>query len=168
MTIATRIRTRLSSDINELVDVAARVHAVDRYPVYLPDGDFHRFLTHPTPLAAWVAEDDGRIVGHVATNSHSHRAVMEVVGAAGIDGDIGVVARLLVDPPARRRGLGAALLEQARGHIVSLGRTPVLDVVASSSPAVSLYRDAGWRKIGETSLVLAGEAITELVLRGPV
>jgi hypothetical protein len=30
--------------------------------MYLPERNFHRFLTLPSPLAAWVAEDDGRIV----------------------------------------------------------------------------------------------------------
>jgi GNAT superfamily N-acetyltransferase len=168
MSVMGRIRPRIASDMNELVQMAARVHALDGYPAYLPERDFLRFLTQPDPLAAWVAEDDGRIVGHIATNSHSHRAVIEVVRRAGIDGDIGVVARLLVDPGSRRRRVGAALLEQARGHIVSLGRIPVLDVVASAAPAVSLYRDAGWREIGEASLVLPGQVITELVFEGPV
>jgi ribosomal protein S18 acetylase RimI-like enzyme len=167
MTVMSRIRPRSSSDLNELVDVAARVHAVDGYPAYLPGRDFYRFLTDPGPLAAWVAEDDGRIVGHIAVNSHSHRAVMEVVRRAGIPGRVGVVARLLVDPGVRRQGVGAALLEQAREHIVCLGRIPVLDVVASATPAVSLYQDAGWRKIGEALFVVPGHAITELIFAAP-
>jgi hypothetical protein len=51
------VRPRRSSDLDELVELAARVRAMDDYPLYLPDNDFGRFLTEPNPLAAWVAED---------------------------------------------------------------------------------------------------------------
>jgi GNAT superfamily N-acetyltransferase len=141
------IRPRSPGDMADLVELAAAVRAVDNYPVYLPDDDLARFLTHPTPLAAWVAEFAGRLVGHVATNSSSNQPVMDVIRAAGISAEIGVVARLLVDPGLRRTGIATQLLEQARLSIASLGRMPVLDVVASS-PSVALYRRAGWRELG--------------------
>ena len=54
------IRTRTPHDMDDLVELATTVRAVDDYPVYLPDGDLVRFLTRPTPLAAWVAEAAGR------------------------------------------------------------------------------------------------------------
>ena len=135
--------------------------------MYLPEGGLRRFLTDPDPLAAWVAEDGGRIVGHVATNSHSHRAVMDLVRTAGIDRQVGVIARLLVDPDRRRQGIGAKLLDKARSHIVSLGLAPVLDVVADSSPAVSLYRSTGWTEIGEVTFNAPGKTTSELIFLAP-
>jgi ribosomal protein S18 acetylase RimI-like enzyme len=157
------IRPRTSSDLNELVDLATLVKEADDYPVHLPNGDLRRFLAEPTPLSAWIAENDERIVGHVVVNSGSHAAVMDAVRAAGIDGGVGVVARLLVDPSARRSGIASELLHTATERIVSLGLTPVLDVVASAAPAVSLYKRAGWKQIGTASLDVPGRSIPELV-----
>ena len=161
------VRLRTSSDMDELVDLASHVRAVDGYPVYLPEGGLRRFLIDPDPLVAWVAEDGGRIVGHVATNSHSHRSVMDLVRTAGIDRQVGVIARLLVDPGVRRHGIGAKLLDTARSHIVSMGLAPVLDVVAGFSPAVSLYRSSGWMEIGEVTFEVPGQKISELVFLAP-
>ena len=163
------VRLRTSSDMNELVDWQGAYGQWMVNPLYLPEGGLRRFLTYPSPLAAWVAEDDGRIVGHVATNSHSHRAVMDLVRTAGIDRRVGVIARLLVDPGVRRQGIGAKLLDQARGHIVSLGLAPVLDVVAgpSPSPPVSLYRNTDWMEIGEVTFEPPGQTINELVFLAP-
>ena len=77
---------------------------------------------------------------------------MDLVRTAGIDRQVGVIARLLVDPGIRRQGIGAKLLDKARSHIVSLGLAPVLDVVSRFSPTeVSLYRSTGWTEIGEVT-----------------
>ena len=92
---------------------------------------------------------------------------MDLIRTAGIDRHVGVVARLLVDPGVRRQGIGATLLDQARSHIVSLGLAPVLDVVASSSPAVSLYKNSGWMEIGEITFEVPGQTISELVFLAP-
>jgi GNAT superfamily N-acetyltransferase len=149
--------------MDELVDLAARVWVADSYPVYLPDQDLHRFLTEPSPLAAWVAEEAGQIVAHVATNAQSNEAVTRVVREAGISGEIGYVARLLVDPGVRRQGIGGSLLDQASRHLASVGRTPVLDVVDSALAAISLYKSAGWIEIGKAFFNVPEQVITELV-----
>jgi len=146
-----------------LVELAAKVRETDGYPLFLPDGDLFRFLTQPAPLAAWVAEEGERIVGHVATNARSHSSAMRVIREAGITGEVGVIARLLVDPTRQRQGIGIKLLERAATHVTSLGRTPVLDVVASSSPAVSLYRRRGWKELGSAAFSGPNQTITELV-----
>ena len=158
-----RIRPRTSGDFEELDKLAGRVHAVDGYPVHVPGGDLLRFLTEPPSLAAWVAEENGRLLGHVAVNSDSNPSAMKAIREARIEGDLAVVARLLVDPGARRRGIGMQLLAQARAHGELLGRTPILDVVAASVPAVSLYRAAGWQEIAEAVIKLPGRTISELV-----
>jgi GNAT superfamily N-acetyltransferase len=162
------IRARAASDMHALVEVAARVHVLDGYPAFLPDGDFHRFLTTPRPLAAWVAVVDGEVVGHVSLHAESHPQAMEVVRGAGIAGEVGVIARLLVHPAVRHRGLGARLLEHARTEAVARGLVPVLDVVASAQPAVRLYRARGWEEIGRCTLARPdGPPIEELVFSVP-
>ena len=59
-------------DLFELATMSARSMTI---PSIFSDDDLLRFLTVPTPLAAWVAEVAGRLVGHVATNSHSNQPV---------------------------------------------------------------------------------------------
>jgi hypothetical protein len=44
----------------------------------------------------------------------------------------------------------------------------VLDVVASATPAVSLYESAGWMKMGEVSFAAPGLVINELVFAAPI
>jgi [ribosomal protein S18]-alanine N-acetyltransferase len=162
------LRDRMPSDVDELVAVAARVRAVDGYPVYLPGDDYRRFLTTPDPLAAWVVEMQDRIVAQVALNPRSLRAVMEVVRAAGIVEEVGVVGRLLVDPSVRRQGLGRRLLDRARCEAIAQRRVPVLDVVASASAAVGLYQREGWIDIGRVAFDLPdAESIEVIVFRGP-
>jgi hypothetical protein len=73
------IRERCDDDFGELVAVAGRVHASDGYPIFLPHCDLLRFLSTPTPMAARVAVHDDRIVGHVALNGVTSRAVVEHV-----------------------------------------------------------------------------------------
>lgn len=58
------------------------------------------------------------------------------------------VARLLVDPEARRQGVGRNLLEQARRAAVESGHCPMLDVVETpkAEAAISLYRGVAGRR----------------------
>jgi ribosomal protein S18 acetylase RimI-like enzyme len=158
------IRRRTESDLPELIHVARQVRESDGYPVYLPDNDFTRFLTEPESLAAWVSECDSRLTGHVALNPSASSSVTTVLRNAGVEGDLGLVARLLVHPSDRRASTGAQLLDVARLHAIALGLTPVLDVVASSNPAIQLYRREGWGEVGEVTFVLPDQrSITELV-----
>jgi GNAT superfamily N-acetyltransferase len=80
---------------------------------------------------------------------------------------LGVVARLLVCPDVRRRGVGRALLEVATQEARTLGRWPVLDVSDQFEPAVALYEHSGWVRAGQVHLELDGQAIEELVYLGP-
>jgi GNAT superfamily N-acetyltransferase len=160
------IRARRDTDLDELVSLTTRVETVDNYPGYLPDGDFVRFLTRPTPLAAWVAVRDERIVGHVALNDRTSSPVMELVARD----DAAYVARLLVDPDIRRAGIGRQLLDHARRAAVALGRTPFLDVVDrdAAAAAIALYRNEGWEEIGSVAFELGGMGLEELVFRAPL
>jgi GNAT superfamily N-acetyltransferase len=162
------LRDRQEDDLGQLVAIARRVRSADRYPAYLPDNDFQRFLTEPEPRAAWVAVEDRRIVGHVALNDETAPGATAVVRDAGITEPVGFVARLLVDPSVRRTGLGRALLEHVTAAALAEGLVPVLDVVAEARKAIALYESAGWTRIGSADMTLPdGTTITELVYRGP-
>jgi GNAT superfamily N-acetyltransferase len=161
-------RDRQEDDLGQLVAIARRVRSADRYPAYLPDNDFQRFLTEPEPRAAWVAVEDRRIVGHVAINDETSPGATQVVRDAGITEPVAYIARLLVDPSVRRTGIGRDLLAHALAAAVADGLVPVLDVVADARKAISLYESTGWVRLGSAELALPdGTSITELVYRGP-
>ena len=158
------IRLRVDGDLDGLERIAARVRAADDYPTYLPAADYRRFLTRPAALQAWVSEWDGSPCGHVALNPATSPAVMEVLRGAGLVGEIGVIARLLVDPDVRRRGVARALLRAARAEATAQRRIPVLDVVDSHHAAIALYRSEGWNELGRASISLPdGRELRELV-----
>jgi GNAT superfamily N-acetyltransferase len=163
------IRERAPEDMTALEALARVVHTTDGYPSYLPRDDVRRFLERPRPLGAWVAVDDGAITGHVALNASSSEAVMRVASEAGIDArTVGVVARLLVSPAVRRRGVGRRLLARATEAAAARGLVPILDVVASFAPAIALYERAGWVCLGAARFELPdGGTVDEVVYRAP-
>jgi GNAT superfamily N-acetyltransferase len=163
------VRARRNDDLDELVTIAARVSAADGYSIFFPDRDFARFLTRPKPVAAWVAVRDERIVGHVALNVETSRPVMALVAKLAPERSALFVARLLVDPEARREGVGRNLLEQARRAAVESGHCPMLDVVETpkAEPAMSLYRGDGLEKVGRVPFGRSGAEVDELVFRCP-
>jgi GNAT superfamily N-acetyltransferase len=82
---------------------------------------------------------------------------------------LAVIARLLVAPCVRRKGVGQALLEVAANEARSRGLWPVLDVVSSSTAAIALYEKCGWRRAGDVSVALPdGATFEEAVFLGPV
>ncbi|MGW6915215.1 GNAT family N-acetyltransferase [Kitasatospora sp. NPDC054939] len=141
-----RIRPREQTDLDACVRVLRAVHDGDGYPVNWPD-DPQLWLTQPSRLGTWVAELDGRVVGHVglcrsapgdlAPQEWSRRTGRPVEAAA-------VVSRLYVSPQARGHGIGARLLAQAVRAARADGLHPVLDVLATDTAAAELYRRAGW------------------------
>jgi GNAT superfamily N-acetyltransferase len=163
------VRSRVEADIDTCVQLASVVHEVDGYPTYLPD-DLRVFIGIPDALGAWVAEEEGEIVGHVALNPRSSPPVMKMASEAlGLRGDrLGVVARLLVSPLHRRRGLGRALLETASDEAHARGLWPVLDAVTGHQAAIELYDRCGWVRAGKIT-VRWGDypEVEELVYLGP-
>jgi ribosomal protein S18 acetylase RimI-like enzyme len=158
------VRRRTDDDLDDLEQLTAHVRAADDYPTYLPGDDYRRFLTRPAPLVAWVAEQGGRICGHVGLVPTMSPLAMQLLHDAGIVGAVGAVARLLVDPDARRQGVGRALLRTAEAEAVAQGRAAVLEVLESSHAAIVLYRRAGWIELGRASLTLPdGRQLDEVV-----
>ena len=89
--------------------------------------------------AVLVAEDEVGIVGTVqlvldTPENQPHRADL---------------AKMLVHRRARRRGLGAALLEAAEQLARELGRTLLVLDTTTGSDAERLYARHGWARVGE-------------------
>ena len=64
----------------------------------------------------------------------------------------GYVRQIVVAPSARRTGVGRALLEAVRGHLVAKGcRTWQLNVKPHNEAAIALYESLGFRKKYESS-----------------
>lgn len=141
-----RVRRRTDADLDACVRALAEVHTHDGYPVNWPDRPA-RWLAPRSQLAAWVAELDGRVVGHAGL---SRGAAGDVAAALwgrrrGADAEqAAVVGRLFVAPAARGRGIGALLMAQVEAEARRRGLHPVLDVVASDTAAVALYERLGW------------------------
>ena len=147
------VRRRTDVDLDALAQVVARVRAADDYPTYLPGDDYHRLLTRPEPLEAWVSEWNSDICGHVALNTQPSPGAMQVLHDAGIVGPLGAIARLLVDPDVRA-GVSPERCCKRRNPRRSEASPPVLEVVESSHAAIALYRQSGWVELGRTSLAL--------------
>ena len=162
------VRARTDDDLDALAVIAAEVQERDGYPVRW-SLDLRKFVASAGALAAWVAVDEeGHVVGHVALNPRSSPAVM--ARAADVLGHdrVGVVARLIVAPAARRSGTAALLLRTAADDARRRGLHPILDVVAASLAPRSLYEREGWRDVGTVRAVFGdGFSVVEAVYVAP-
>jgi GNAT superfamily N-acetyltransferase len=148
------LRPRTAADEPACVELLAQVHGHDGYPRHL-DRSLQDFLIARHETGAWVCELDGQVVGHVALHRADDDPVLEAARrATGLAaGELAVVARLLVSPGHRRRGIGLALLDHAADQARAGGRRAVLDVVKddAAAPAAALYARAGWSTAGEAT-----------------
>ncbi|MEV0528906.1 GNAT family N-acetyltransferase [Streptomyces sp. NPDC050439] len=131
------------------MEVLERVHHADGYPVNWPErpGDW---LSNASLLGAWVADLDGRLVGHVSLSRSGEGDLAPGLWSErkGTRTDLtAVVSRLFVSPQARGHGIGALLLGQAEEAARQGGLHPVLDVVASDIAAAALYERLGWQRL---------------------
>lgn len=140
-----RIRPRTEADLDACVRVLATVHEQNAYPLNWPT-DPTTWLTPRSLLAVWVAEgedgEDGQgIIGHIVL-SRSEEG--DAAAALWNRGPTAVINRLYVDPAARGRGVGAALMERAVAEAEFRGLHPVLDVASTDTAAAALYERLGW------------------------
>ncbi|WP_436739573.1 GNAT family N-acetyltransferase [Streptomyces sp. BBFR102] len=144
-----RVRQRAGSEVDACVEALAEVHERDGYPQKWPE-DPGAWLTPPSLLAAWVAERDGAVVGHVALTEGGaqDRAPEHWSPRSGAPaGTAAVVSRLFVSPAARGHGVGALLMERVADEARRRGLHPVLDVLTSDASAIALYESLGWTRL---------------------
>ena len=119
------VRPRTDDDMDACVRMATIIHDLDGYPSRHPI-DFREFLVSADAFAAWVAERDGQVVGHVALHRHSTPEVLAMASRALIRpvDRLGVVARLLVSPDVRRKKIGRTcwMQRQVKPLVVDSGR----------------------------------------------
>ncbi|MFD8079679.1 GNAT family N-acetyltransferase [Streptomyces sp. NPDC059718] len=140
---AIRVRRREEGDLDACVRVLAAVHDRDGYPVDWPAAP--AAWLSAASLAAWVAESEGVVVGHVGLGPGSGSdAAPGLWSAREGAGPTAVVGRLFVAPGARGHGIGALLMAAAVEEARLRGLHPVLDVVASDTAAAALYERLGW------------------------
>ncbi|MBC2874013.1 MULTISPECIES: GNAT family N-acetyltransferase [Streptomyces] len=142
-----RVRRRVDQDLQACVRALAETHERDGYPVNWPDSP-EAWLTPEVLVASWVAEADGRVVGHVGLSRSGAGDVAPGLWSARAGAGAGataVVGRLFVAPSARGRGVGALLMARAVEEARERGAHPVLDVVATDVAAAALYERLGWQ-----------------------
>lgn len=111
------------------------------------------------PVLLPLPEDPDRLAAFEASNVFV-AVEGEVLGfGACTPGRIGM---LFVDPPARGRGVGAALLVRM---LADMPGEVELDVVASNTVAIALYRRAGFERGGRYRASYNGVDVGVLTLR---
>ena len=152
------VRTRVDSDLDECVRLLEEVHRLDGYPTFWP-ADAAGWLSPKGMLGAWVAEDRGRVVGHVALAEvepgHGADALSDATGLPPVA--LASMTRLFVAGASRGAGLGSSLLGQACSAAAQCGLHPVLDVVETNRDAIRLYERRGWRRVHSEPWADAGD-----------
>lgn len=159
------IRPRTSADLDALEVIAAEVHELDGYPSFVgPDHTLRSFIAPDDALASWVAFEDGGVVGQVVLRPRSAPgSVVLAARALGVEVEsLAFVARLLVAPRGRRRGIARALLECTVDEAHRLRRRTVLDVVTRDVAAIALYDASGWRRLGSHTMTLPSGELLDL------
>jgi len=158
------VRERRDDDVPVLAVVLAEQQSTSRYPVRWPlPIPVEDFLVRPGEERAWVAEVDGRVVGHVAVYTLDGNLREPFVTAIGSE-DLAELAVLFVAADVIGTGIGGRLHDTAVDWIVATGRQPVLDVVPVHDRAVEVYRHRGWEVVGEVRPVWLAEDFPTLTL----
>jgi GNAT superfamily N-acetyltransferase len=128
------VRPRLDDDLTRCADALRLVHAADAYPLNWPDDP--RAWLEPAD-AAWVAENDGTIAGHVAVKGNE-------------------LGRLFVVPAARLLpfSVGRSLVAQAQAW--SAGPLTLNVVDERRSAAIAFYEATGWQFTHTTEAAFTG------------
>lgn len=147
------IRPRQDDDLERLVPVLREVYTRDGYPANWPNHPA-RWLTDERTIGAWVADELGDLVGHVALIATDRDdAWPEWRDALGVSGDgLAVIRRLFVAPTWRRTGLATRLIDQAASRAADKELPLVLDVADHNHAAINFWEQHGWRRVGHAAL----------------
>jgi len=155
------IRERRIQDIPRLVEILAEQQPQSRYPFRWPlPFPTEQFIAREHELAAFVAELDGEVVGHVCIQSVRGQAITHAHVDDSLDrawsaghgrpaADLATVSSLFTALSARGHGAGGTLLDAAVAWIRAHDLAPCLDVVQRHSVALKVYEARGWICVGE-------------------
>ena len=159
-----------------LAEVLFEQQPSSRYPFRDPlPFPVEQFLHADDARAAWTAEIDGRIVGHVCrigppTGSADAEAMNNACAEAHdrpVD-ELAWVSTLFVGLGARGAGVGRRLLQVVVDDIRAAGLAPCLEVLLTHAGAYGLYRATGWQEVmrlrPEWLLDAAGDDAPEVVV----
>lgn len=139
------LRPRRPDDLPGLLALLQRAHERDGYPVR-QEAVSGGWLASDDELWSAVAEQDGRVVGHVALHPPDPAGLPLWRTATGRDAEgLAMVSRLFTDGSVP--GAGTALLAHAREQARADGRVPVLQVDPEGA-ALGFYLRRGWRRLG--------------------
>lgn len=156
---APTIRPRRPADVPHLARALLEQQPTSGYPHRNPlPHPAEQFILRSGVLAAWVADVDGRPVGHIAISTPPDS---QTVASGDADvvrrwmeahhrpsdglGEVGIFFTAL---SAWGTGAGTALLETAVAALRERGLAPCLDVTPTSTAAMRLYRRTGWQDVG--------------------
>lgn len=155
------VRPRRPEDLERCVALLRAVHDADGYPTVWP-ADPAGWLAGRHNLGAWVAEQDGTLLGHLALHpvdpARSGPPWRDALPAPVER--TAVVARFFVSPRARGQGIGRALMTRAEEHAAAGELRLMLDVAAHNQDAIGFYERRGWRRAGTSALPLSAEPWT--------
>ncbi|MEQ7849167.1 GNAT family N-acetyltransferase [Nocardioides kribbensis] len=142
------VRPRRPDDLPALVAVLAAQQPGSGYSMRWPlPFPAEEFVVRPGERAAWVAEREGRVVGHVSVTDVPPD-LAEAFARPAPEPAPAMVAVLYVDPATQGTGTGGLLLDRAVAWIRDAGLRPVLDVAPSHPRALAVYRRRGWVEVG--------------------
>jgi ribosomal protein S18 acetylase RimI-like enzyme len=150
---AVRIRPRTDADVPECAALLREVYALDGYPVEGVD-DAVGWMYPAGMMSSWVAEESGRVLGHVAVCEprEGDAAVSMIVEKTGIaKSDVAVLARLFIGPAARGKGAGRMLARAAFDYAKENRFCVVFDVMEKDRSAIGMYESMGCVFLGSTS-----------------
>lgn len=149
------VRPRRPEDIPALAEVLFEQQPSSRYPFRDPlPFPVEQFLHAEDAVAAWTAEIDGRIVGHVCRvrppQGFADAAAMNAACAASHDRpveELSWISTLFVGLDARGHGVGRLLLESVVDDVRAAGLAGCLEVLMTHGGAYGLYQATGWKEV---------------------
>ncbi len=144
------LRERSPEDVPALGRLLVAQQPTSGYPVVTRE-DPAAFVVRANQFAAWVAEIDGELAGHVALASIPPTATFAATWTSHYGQPVETlcgIAALFVGPGRQGLGLGGLLFDHAVAEAGRRGRQVVLDTVDCHGPALDLYHRRGWRVVG--------------------
>lgn len=153
--MAWKIRPREESDLDRCVQLMTVVHSTTGYPL-IGVRNAHNFLSSPSDLQTWVAEQDGEILGQATVGGKDlNDCSVALWIEEGRTEDIRTFKRLFVNPESHGLGIARNLVKATTDYADQHNFRLVLFVLYEQFPgARKMYEKLGWEKYGETTFSL--------------